>query len=184
LSEVERVRVLYLEYGMVHFLLDSRQCSASAYAGEVVQCRSTHKYLYELLQGGDDLVLLFDLNRFLCDSFRVQHEGSTDLAIIGRLDRFSEQSSRLLQDRVFPRLAHLDVAVDKVAFRLPSSAQIIELESDVLLPHPFSLAQHLERYGLSAVHMEHSSCGFMLDLDLLIASRLLFSRTSVQETDL
>lgn len=175
-------RMLYASYGRVHFLLNSEQCSTSLYAGEILPFRSRHPYLGESLGTDEGPVLFFDLNRFLCEVFRVQQSAGAQLALVGRLDRFSPTTAHWLERKVFPQMKRLEPLTDRVAFRLPSSTRIVEIAAEELLPHPQALSTHLSGLGVLAVHLDAESCGFLLDLDRLVRPQLLFAKTAFQES--
>jgi hypothetical protein len=183
LSESDELRVLFLQYDRVHFLLDRSQCASSLFASEVQRVLSRHRYLRELLRVGDERLLFFDLQLFLRETFHARSGAGAQLAIIGELAGFESSTRELFRRSVFPPLERLELDTGRIAFRIPSDTVMRSLRPEDLAPHNVSIRGPLEARGLLALHPTEHSMGFLLDLDRLVGSRLLFASAGKKEED-
>ncbi len=171
----QELRVLCSRYGTVHFLLNRSQCSTSMFASGVQEFRSRHRYMKELLPVGEAMVLLLDLHRFWCDTFHVTTDSGTELAVIAAEEVFSEATRRWLRQKFFPQLSIANLSCDRLAFRIPSDTVMLSLRPDQLSLHDRRLEQILNRRGILALHLSEDSLGYLIDIEALLRSRLLFS---------
>ena len=169
------LRALFIPYGRVHVLLNRAQCTASLFASDVYPLRSQRPYLRELIDIGADRVLFFDLHRFFCDTFSLQTSIGAQLAVVTDTQVLEPDTRAWLSRAVCGRLQRLGVADDRLAFRIPSSTAMRTLQLHELAPHSRVLRPALASRGLLAVHPEAESMGFLIDIDRLIRSRLLFA---------
>jgi hypothetical protein len=183
LSESDELRALFVQYDRVHFLLNRTECASSLFASDVLKLRSRHRYLCELLCVGDSRLLFFDLHLFLREAFRARSDAGAQLALIGEVGGFEEPTRELLERGVFPRLERLALDTERVAFRVPSNTVMRSLPLDDLAPHNGSIRGPLIARGVLAVHPTDGSMGFLLDLDRLIRSKLLFAAKAESEGD-
>ncbi|HUW42387.1 MAG TPA: hypothetical protein VMV90_15375 [Rectinemataceae bacterium] len=181
MSESEELRVLFVQYDRVHFLLNRTQCASSLFASEVQEVGSRHRYLHELLRVGGRRLLFFDLQLFLRETFRARGSAGAQLAVIGELSGFERRTRELFRSSVFPRLGRLELDTERIAFRIPSNTVMKSLKPDELEPHNLSIRRPLAARGVLAVHPTEESMGFLLDLDLLVGSRLLFAGAGRKE---
>lgn len=175
MSESEDPRFLFARYDRVHFLLNREQCAASAFAAEVLRLRSRRPFLRELLCVGGSRLLFFDLHLFLCETFRTRSGSGARLALICELSGFGPATRELFRTSVFPALGSLGVDDGRVALRVPSDTVLRTLRIESLAPHNRSVERPLLARGILALHPEEDSLGFLLDLDGLLGSRLLFA---------
>jgi hypothetical protein len=175
LSESEELRALFVQYDGVHFLLNRAQCASSLYASDVQRVNSRHRYLRELLCVGGERLLFFDLHLFLRETFRVRSEAGAQLALIASLGGFEEPTRELFARGIFPGLERLALDTGRVAFRVPSNTVMKSLQLGELAPHNGSIREHLIAKGIIALHPMDGSMGYLLDLDGLLRSRLLFA---------
>lgn len=176
-SESDRqgeLRVLCSQYKRVHFLLNRTQCSSSLFASEVEPIRSRHLYMKELIMTDEGGILFFDLHRFWSDVFRVSTDSGAELALVVRVNLFSESMQRWLENKFFPQISRITTCTDRMAFRIPSNTTMLALEAADLARHDTRLHPLLVRRGILAVHPTEGSLGYFCDLERLLRSRLLF----------
>ncbi len=170
----DELRVLYIPYQNVHFLLNRSQCSSSLFTADLQALKSPFFYLNELIPVDGISVLLFDLHKFCQDFFQAKTDTGAELSIIVHLDQLVPETRNWLKKKVFSQLKKLSVDTDHIAFRLPSNTAMHELDPDLLRPHGKSVRDHLIQRGVIAAHPEKTSMGFFLDIDYLLRSKLLF----------
>lgn len=175
MSGPEELRVLYVPYGRVHFLVNRGQCASSLYASEALALPSKHRYLGEVLRVEGNRLLFFDLDAFWRDSFRVSRDSGAELALVSDLSSFGARTRGIFAKVVFPRLQGFDLDMERIAFRIPSSTVMRNLDLGELAPHNGALRGRLEGKGIIALHPAPDSMGFLVDLDSLLGSRLLFA---------
>lgn len=169
------IKLLRCDYQHVHFLLNRAQCSASLFASDIHEIRSRHRYMRETIAVEEDTLLFFDLHRFWSETFQVSTASGVDLALVARLDVFSDQTQRWLREKFFPQLSALNVSPHRIAFRIPSDTTMQTLQPGDLSAHNRLFQSYLARRGIMAVHVEDRSLGFLCDLEHFLRSRLLFS---------
>lgn len=174
-SASEELRVLHMPFQRVHFLLNTTQCSGSLFIHHVTPLRSRYPYARETIPVDGETLLLLDLTQFWCDSFRVPPPAGASLAIIVEPERFRRGTRQWLANSLFPRLARSGVTGKALAFRLPSATAIHPLRTDELAYHPAAFQGHMNHRGMLAVHPCRDSMGFLVDIDQLIRSGLLFA---------
>jgi hypothetical protein len=177
------LQVLCSPYKQAHFLLNRTQCSSSLFASDVTPIRTRHRYMGETILSDECRVLLFDLNRFWSDTFRVSTTSSADLAMVTRVELLSQSTRQWMETRFFPQITRLRVCTDRIAFRIPSNTTILTLAPTELARHDRILQKPLVRRGIMAVHPTDHSLGFFFDLEQLLLSRLLFLTGPIKEAE-
>jgi len=175
LSEADSLRAILLRYEGVHFLLNREQCGSSRFVAESPKRSSGNPYLREVLRSGEVRTLLFDLDLFLVDTFRLRPGGAAQLALMVGLGSLGEGSRTMLGKTVFPRVGSLPLDRGSIAFRVPSNAVTRSLGLGELEPNGMAIRKPLLRRGIVALHLMEGSMGFLLDLDRLVASGSLFA---------
>jgi hypothetical protein len=171
----DEVRVLQIQYNRVHFLLNRKQCSAGFFASRVSPLKSRLRYLNQLLETDEGRLLFFDLHRFWTDTFRIDCEEESQLAVIAHTDLYKEPTRDLLARKVFPRLHHLKIATDRLAFRISANTSMRTITPDQLKLHSPVVQQHMVNRGVLAVHPTPDSMGFFIDLEFLLCTKSLFA---------
>ena len=140
-ESTEELRVLFVQYDRVYFLLNRTQCASSLFASDVEKVGSRHRYLRELLRVGGERLLLFDLHLFLCEAFHARSGSLAQLAVIGELAGFESRTHELFRRSVFPRLERLALDTGRIAFRIPSNTVMRSLRPEDLEPHNASIGK-------------------------------------------
>lgn len=175
MSASDPLRAILLGYGGLHFLINREQCEASRFIPESRKPAARNRYLRESLRVGDARMLLFDLDLFLVETFRVRSDAAARLAIVVGIASLGEGTRALLGRAVFPRLEAYRLATDRIAFRVPSDSVTTTLDIGELEPIRGSVRKPLLRRGVLALHLVEGSMGFLLDLDRLVGSGSLFA---------
>lgn len=179
-NESERngeLRALCSQYRGVHFLLNRSQCTSSLFASDVQVMRSRHRYMRETIMTEEGALLFFDLHRFWSDTFRVATDSGAELALVVRINIFSEATRTWLSEKLFPQLSRFVTCTDRMAFRIPSNTTMIALNVADLTRHDRRLQSLLVQRGIPALHPTDDSLGYLCDLEQLLRSRLLFLKT-------
>jgi len=177
LNDKETLKVLTLHYQGLDFLLNRDQCSTSLYISEVRRVSSKHLYLKEFLVSQDKLILLFNLDSFLQETFRVKSRGNPLLALLSETDSFNPETKDFLEKGFFPHLRIPSLHSGLLAFRITSATEISEVPLREIMPQPGILGSCLEKRGLLGVRfLANGGMQYLLDLEVLIRGRLLLEK--------
>lgn len=178
MSESDRglLNVLVANYGNVEFLINRSQCSSSIFASGFTPIPSKHRYLDRLLEVDGDLYLLFDLDQYLRDTFRLNTAGTAQLAVLVDMTTFQPATAAFLQQKLLPQLEKWGPDQDRVAFLISSNTAVQEIEFSLLASHPPVLRQHLIRKGVATGGFRDDRILFLIDLEKLISSKQIFRK--------
>lgn len=184
MSESDRglLNVLVANYGNVEFLINRTQCSSSIFASEFTSIPSKHRYLDRLLKVNGDLCLLFNLDLYLIDTFRLNTAETAQLAVLVDMATFLPATTDFLQRKLLPQLEQWGPDRERVAFLISSNTAVQEIEFSLLASHPPVLRQHLIRKGVAAGGFRDDRILFLIDLEKLITSKQIFRKEKSGET--
>lgn len=163
MSDHDLLHALYVPFDRIHILINRTQCATSVFAAEISPIEGGAPYYRESIGIGGFTLGVFDLQRYLCDTFRLATTVPAQLILIMPLDRLSEETRKAL---VTGPLEELDR--EQLAMRISSDTAMRSFEIAELRPLGITMRDHLVARGLVAAHPEEQSFGFLIDLDQLI----------------
>jgi len=177
LRDDETVKVLTIHYEELDFLVNRDQCSASVYASDLLAVKSRYLYLKEVLVNKEGMVLFFDLDQFLRDTFHVTPRGNALLGIISELARFGSGTRNMMEKGVLAQIKSPRLLRDAVAFRIASATEMTEISLGEIKIHPRAVGTRLEKNGIWGVRfLEEKRMQYLIDLDLFLGTGLLFTK--------
>jgi len=174
---------LLLRYKELDFLVDRYQFSASTSLDRMRSARTPFPYLSHYSWFNNQRVLLFDLNRFIKETYRCQEEGLSQLCLIMRMEDFTQRSARCLKKIL--RLSD-KISQEYIGLIVTSLAEIHPVEISRIHLSPPGLQPLLIRRGLyGSCFPEESRIQYLVDLQkLLFLSLEQSSGTSLSENPL
>ncbi len=181
-SNPTKVHLIRADYGMVDFLINRDQCTSSIFASHVKPIETDKTYLKHVIEVDGEKCLLFDLNRFLMDTFHVEVQNSPQLALLSDLSDFSEASRSLIMEACEDQF-NADLADPKrIAFLISSNTVVKEMDIFSLKAHPPVLRSHLFRWGIVATGFDGKKILFLFDIERAISYKLLCRTTRASTT--
>lgn len=179
-SEGTAVKVIRIEYEETVFLINRAQSSSSIFASGLRDIPSSYRYVRSLIEVDGSFYLLFDLDRYLGDTFGVARLGSAQLAVLSDIELFSETTAEFLRSDFIPgfvsqrREGEADAmypGAERIAFLIASNAAVKEMELSDFAPHPAMVQNHLIKRGVMAAGFGDRGVRFLIDLERLIDSK-------------
>ncbi len=174
-SERDEVRVIRADYGRLDILINRAQCSSSVYIADTQPIDTGRPYLQNLIEVDGEPCLLFDLHRYVADSFQVKGETAARLALLCELSLFSGEGQTFLREQCFPPLAQWEPSERRIAFLFASNASVQAMTVFALAAQPRCIRSHLLDEGIIAAGFDEKKILFLLDVERLIVTGRIFA---------
>ena len=192
-SDGPTVKVIRAKYEETDFLINRAQSSSSIFASGLHNVSSSYRYVKAFIEVDGKNYILFDLDLYLSDTFRVARVGTAQLAVISELGLFSEKTAEFLRNDFISEFESTAEArndegetihpdVDHIAFLIASNAAVKQMELIELAAHPPTIQTHLMNRGVMATGFGDRGILYLIDLERLIDSKeLLYTENEAEE---
>ncbi|HCL56357.1 MAG TPA: hypothetical protein DHW82_05035 [Spirochaetia bacterium] len=161
---------LSIHYSNMDFYINRSQFFASVTPDILGKRKKAIPYFQEIIQYGEEKILLFDLDQFLCRHFKTEKKDSSLLCIITDTKNYSKESQSILKQSL--RKDKQSFSPHLIACLLPSSLEIknISLSNLKLLSSYFFSC--LYQHGIAACSFIEKKIIYFIDLEKIMITAL------------